>query len=88
MSSQKTLFVVMLQLLFPILISPNTVTNPFSNKSNVFKRDWSKFDHKNFITDCFNIDWHNLLSQNDENVPLSTNFLHAINSLLNKYEPF
>ena len=70
-----------------ILISANTVTNPLSNKS-VFKRDWSKFDHENFITDFFNIDWPNLLSLNEKNVALTTNFLHAINSLLNKYEPF
>ena len=65
------------------LVSPNTFANPPSNKSNVFERDWSKFDQENFILDYFDIDWSNLLNLNEENVSLSTNnFLSAMNSLL------
>ena len=71
------------------LVSPNTFANPPSNKSNVFERDWSKFDQENFILDYFDIDWSNLLNLNEKNVDLSTNnFLNAMNSLLNKYAPF
>ena len=60
MSSQKTVFVVLLQLQFlttPVLDLTNTFANPTSNKSNVFERDWSKF-----IVDYFDIDWSNLLN--------------------------
>ena len=71
------------------MVSPNTFANPPSNKSNVFERDWSKFDQENFILDYFDIDWSNLLNLNEKNVDLSTNnFLNAMNSLLNKYAPF
>ena len=71
------------------LVSPNTFANPPSNKSNVFERDWSKFDQENFILDYFDIDWSNLLNLNEKNVDLTTNnFLNAMNSLLNKYASF
>ena len=71
------------------LISPNTIANPPSNKSNVFERDWSKFDYKNFILDYFDIDWSNLLNLNGRDVDLTTiNFINAMNSLLDKYAPF
>ena len=46
------------------LVSPNTFANPLFNKSNVFERDWSKFDQENFIVDYFDIDWSNLLNLN------------------------
>ena len=71
------------------MISPNTFDNAPSNKSNVFKRDWSKFDQENFILDYFDIDWSNFLKLNQKNVDLATiNFLNAMNSLLDKYAPF
>ena len=71
------------------LVSPNTFANPPSNKSNVFERDWSKFDQENFILDYFDIDWSNLLNLNEKNVDVTTNnFLNAMNSLRNKYAPF
>ena len=79
-SSQKT---------STILVSPSTFANSLTYKSNVFKRDWSKFDQENFILDYFDIDWSNLLNLNEKNVDLTTNnFLNAMNSLLNKYAPF
>ena len=48
------------------LVSPNTFVNPPSNKSNVFERDWSKFDQENFLLDYFDIDWSNLLNLNEK----------------------
>ena len=57
--------------------------------TNVFERDWSKFDQENFNLDYVDIDWSNLLNLNEKNVDLSTNnFLNAMNSLLNKCAPF
>ena len=38
------------------LVSPNTIANPPSNKSNAFERDWSTFDQENFILVYFHID--------------------------------
>ena len=36
-----------------LLILPRTFANPPSNKSDVFERYWSKFDHEHFILDYF-----------------------------------
>ena len=42
--------------------------NTTSNKSNIYERDWSKFDHENFILDYFSIDWEDLLKTDELNV--------------------
>ena len=70
------------------LISPNTFADPSSSKSNVFKRDWSNFDQKNFVLDYFDIDWSSVLKLDEKNVNSATNnFLDTINFVLNKYAP-
>ena len=38
------------------------------NKSNVYERDWSKFDPENFIVDYFSVDWEDLLKIDDLSV--------------------
>ena len=42
--------------------------NTTSNKSNIYERDWNKFDHENFILDYFSIDWEDLLKTDELNV--------------------
>ena len=42
-------------------IIPNFVDNIPGNKSNIYERDWSKFDRENFILDYFSVDWEDLL---------------------------
>ena len=42
-------------------IIPNMFGNIPSNKSNIYERDWSKFDRENFILDYFSVDWEDLL---------------------------
>ena len=70
-------------------VSPNTFANPPSNKFNVWKRVWLKYDQENFILDYFDIDWSNLLNMNQKNGELTINdFLNAMNSFLKKYAPF
>ena len=70
------------------LIYPNTFTDPSSNKSNAFERDWSNFDQENFVLDYFDIDWPNILKLDERNVNSATNnFLDIINSVPNKYVP-
>ena len=46
---------------------PNTFGNILGNKSNIYGRDWSKFDQENFILDYFSIDWDDLLKIDDLN---------------------
>ena len=41
-------------------IIPNMFGNIPGNKSNIYERDWSKFDQENFILD-YSIDWEDLL---------------------------
>ena len=42
-------------------IIPNIFGNIRGNKSNIYERNWSKFDRENFILDCFFVDWEDLL---------------------------
>ena len=38
-------------------IIPDMSGNISGNKSNIYERDWSKFDRENFILDYFSADW-------------------------------
>ena len=61
---------------------PNILSNPSTQKSNYYERDWSKFKQENFITDYFDKDWADLLQINQQNVNLSMDsFLNNINYL-------
>ena len=58
------------------------------NKSNIYERDWSKFDQDNFILDYFFVDWENLLKIDELNADNSTKiYLDKINMLLDTYAP-
>ena len=37
-------------------IIPNMFGNVLDNKSNIYGKDWSKFDQEYFILDCFSVD--------------------------------
>ena len=68
---------------------PNILSNPSTQKSNYYERDWSKFKQGNFILDCFDKDWANLLQTDQQNVTLSLDsFLNNINSILDVHAPF
>ena len=75
---------------FPqFLIVPNIFSNPPSNKSNIYERDWSNFDQENFILDYFSIDWNETLKIEEQNIIYSTEiFLNKINKLLDNFAPF
>ena len=63
--------------------------NISGNKSNIYERDWSKFDRENFILDYFCADWENLLKIDECNADNSTKIhLDKINMLLDTYAPF
>ena len=69
-------------------IIPNMFGNISGNKSNIYERDWSKFDRENFILDYFSADWEDLLKIDECNVDNSTKiYLDKINMLLDTYAP-
>ena len=71
------------------LIVPNIFSNPPSNKSNIYERDWSNFDQENFILDYFSIDWNETLKIEEQNIDYSTEILlNKINELLDNFVPF
>ena len=48
------------------------------NKSNIYERDWSKFDRENFILDYFSVEWEDLLKIDELNAENSTKILRSI----------
>ena len=69
-------------------IIPNMFGNIPGNKSNIYERDWSKFDRENFILDYFSVEWEDLLKIDELNTEKSTKkFLDKINMLLDTYAP-
>ena len=70
------------------IIIPNMFGNISGNKSNIYERDWSKFDHENFILDYFSVDWEDLLKIDGLNADNSTKiYLDKTNILLDTYAP-
>ena len=67
---------------------PNMFGNISGNKSNIYERDWSKFDRENFILDYFSADWEGLLKIDKLNPDNSTRlYLYKINMLFDTYAP-
>ena len=57
-------------------------------KSNIYERDWSKFDRENFIFHYLSVDLEDLLKIDELNAENSTrNVLDQINMLLDTYAP-
>ena len=68
-------------------VIPNMFSNISEKKSNIYERNWLKFDRENFILEYFPVDWQDLL-KTDENAETSTQmFLDKINMLLHAYAP-
>ena len=66
----------------------NMFGNIIGNKSNICKRDWSKFDQENFILAYFFVDWEDLLKIDEIDATNSTKiYLDKINMLLYTYAP-
>ena len=68
-------------------IIPDMFGNIPSNKSNIYDRDWFKFDTENFILDYFSFDLEDLLKIDELNAAdnLTKIFLEKINMLLDTY---
>ena len=64
----------------------NIFGNISGNKSNIYERDWFKFDQASFILDYFSVEWKELLRINELNADNSTKmYLDKINMLLDTY---
>ena len=62
--------------------------NISGNKSNIYERNWSKFDQESFIFDYFCVDWEDLSKSDELNAGNSTKmYLDIINMLLDSYAP-
>ena len=60
--------------------------NILGNKSNIYERDWSKFDQENVTLDYFSDDWDDLLKIDYLSVDNSTKiYLDKIITLLDTY---
>ena len=71
-----------------LAITPNMFGNIPGNKSNIYERDWSKFDQENFILGYFSVDWEDLLKTDELNADnLTKIYLDKINMLLDSYAP-
>ena len=63
------------------------IANILGNKSNIYERDWFKFDQENFILDYFSVEWEDLLKIDKLNADKSSKkFLNKINKLLDTYD--
>ena len=62
--------------------------NISGNESNIYERDWSKFDRENFIVDYFSVDQEDLLKIDELNAYTSTKtYLDKIDMLFDNYAP-
>ena len=68
------------------LFAPNVLSKASGQKSNIYERDWSKFIHTDFVLDCFDKDWSNVLQLDQQDINLSIeSFLTNMNSILDEH---
>ena len=69
-------------------IISNMFGNISGNKSNIYEKNWFKFDRENFILDYLSVAWEDLLKIDKRNGDNSTKiYLDKINMLLGTYAP-
>ena len=67
-------------------IIPNMFGNITGNTSNIYERDWSKFDWEYLILHYFSVDWEDLLKIDELNPDNSTKiYLDKMNMLLDTF---
>ena len=70
------------------LVAPNIFFNASYPKSNIYERDWLRFDQENFVIDYFSVEWDNVLISPNTNTEKSyKTFLEKFESLLDTYAP-
>ena len=55
------------------IISQIFFSNPPSNKSNIYEKNWFNFVQENFILDHFSVEWNSIINNYNKDVDLSFN---------------
>ena len=64
-------------------------SNVPNRKTNIFERDWSKFNHEEFVLDYFSVDWPHILKLQNNDIDASfQNFFDSMNNILDKHALF
>ena len=70
------------------VFAPNVLSKASGQKSNIYERDWSKFIQTDFVLDCFDKDWSNVLQLDQQDINLSIeSVLNNMNSILDEHAP-
>ena len=70
------------------LIAPHIFSNALNKNSKIFERDWSKFNHEDFILDFFAVDSPHILKLQNNNINTSfQNFFDSMSRILIKHTP-
>ena len=68
------------------LNAPHIFSNAPNKKSKIFERDWSKFNHEDFILDFFAVDSPHILKLQNNDINTSfQNFFDSMSRILNKH---
>ena len=70
------------------IIIPNIFSNPPSNKSDIYERDWSHFVQENVMLDFFPSDWNSLVKNNKDVNFSFNNLFKRINPILDSHTIF
>ena len=65
------------------LIAPYFFSNLSNRKTNIFERDWSKFNHEEFMLDYVSVDWLHILKLQNNSIGASFQiFFDSMNNIL------
>ena len=67
---------------------PNILSNPPTQKSNYYEKNWSKFKQENFILNYFDKDWADFLQVDQQNVNLSLDSFLDVHTPLRKVNKY
>ena len=68
-----------------LLFAPNVLSKDSCRKSNIYERDWPKFNQTDFVLDYFNKNWSNVLQLDQQNVNLPTE--SSLGNILDEHAP-
>ena len=67
------------------LFAPNVLSKDSCRKSNIYERDWPKFNQTDFVLDYFNKNWPDVLQLDQQNVNLPTE--SSLGNILDEHAP-
>ena len=67
------------------LFAPNVLSKDSCRKSNIYERDWPKFNQTDFVLDYFNKNWPDVLQLDQPNVNLPTE--SSLGNILDEHAP-